>query len=237
MTPEERSRADAINDAIATSVKSRGQPFIPGVSPEPVAESGNSFKYAVVFVFVAAVHVGGFFAYRHYTESKAREQEQAQRQADMQAEAIRLAQEAAENARAEVARLRREATRPVSPKIEYNIYPDPVRPSPTPQRPAPRPAPVVARPQPARVQPPQDLRPLHQSAALNYLRSKKSDTWNARVISTQQVPGWDGRYRTEFEIPRGSYSNTSLPRPRRYEVLTQETDGVIAGIDVTTKGY
>jgi len=237
MTPEERARAEEITAAISASVKSRRQAGIPGISPEPVTEPGRAFKYAVFFVVVAAVHLVGFFAYRHYTETNAREQEQAQRHADMQAEAIRLAQQTAENARAEVERLRREAARPVPPKIEYNVYTDPVRPAPTPQRPTPRPAPVVAQQQPEPAQPARDLRPQHRTAALSYLRSKKSDAWNARVISTQQVPGWDGRYRTEFEIPRESYSNTSSPRPRRYEVLTQETDGEIAGIDLTTKGY
>ncbi len=235
MTPEERARADAITAAIAESVKNRRQAVIPGVSPEPVTAASRTFNYAVFFGIVFAVHVAGFFAYRHYSETKMRAEEQ--RSAEIQAEAIRMAQATADAARAEVERLKLEGARRMAPQIEYNVVT--TQPPPRPQS-RPQVSKQQVTPSSASVQQPAvvaDRTAEHAVIALNYLRSKKSDTWRARATSTDPVPGWDGRYRTEFEIPRDSYAGTSSPTPRRFEVLTQERDGKIIGIDVTTKGY
>lgn len=240
MTPEERARADAITEEIARQAKARrsGTPTppakIPGISPPP-AQTGHGLRYGLIFTAVALAHVVGFLAYQNHTKKK--ELEVAARIAD--AEAITAAEIRA-TAEAEAERLKLAfAQQKASPKIEYVIVNEEPAQRPqtqrtqvaAPQRPTP---PTRQIPEPEETR---DRAPEHATVALIYLQKKKRDTWNARATSTEQVTGWEGRYRTEFEIPRDTQIKNSSPRPRRFEVLTQETDGEITGIDVTTKGY
>lgn len=259
MTPEERARADAINDAISRFSKARKQPRLPTPIQPPTAprptipdaprRTGNAFRYAAIFAFVLAAHIAGFMAYRHHSETE--KTKEAERRAEIQAlanareqaaqAAAALAQANAELARAEAERLKAQLAAQIkqtSPKIEYNVYEEP--------KPAPQPRPVT-QPRPTsadqlqRQTPPKEDAPTnriaeHRNAAQRYLVSQKSDAWRAQILTTEQVSGWEGRYRTEFEIPRNP-KGISSPIPRRYDVLTQEKDGKITGIDITTKGY
>lgn len=130
------------------------------------------------------------------------------------------------------------------PQITYAPTPAPiVKPQPTPSlyvtTTRPTPAPQVARtsytqhhPTPA---PTPDPRPQHASAATSYLMQKKGIYLSP--ISTTPVSGWEGRYRSIFEIRRNPSEGMSSPRPRRFSVLTQEQGGTITGIDVVTNGY
>jgi len=178
----------------------------------------------VVFAVALALHLAGFLAYRHHTEK--RERETAARIAETQALALAELQAAAEASNAEAERLRQTIAQKPTPKIEYNVV-----------KTQPQTRPQVVRQQTVRPSTPTQAAPdrtlEHQMTAQAYLEKKKGII--AEAISTKQVQGWDGRYRTQFEITRNPYEKTSSPRPRRYEVLTQERDGEITGIDVAIK--
>ncbi|MFA6962601.1 MAG: hypothetical protein WC205_17730 [Opitutaceae bacterium] len=239
MTPDERARVDSITAAFD---RSRRHSPIPGISStETISTTGKGLRYAVLFVLVLALHAAGFLLYQNYSEAKSTELiAQAQHQALEDARNQELAEMRAVAAAAQAAAAQlskamaqqrywqtSQVTQPQPPPTpEYNVVRTTQRPQPVTQQFAPTPPEPVAKNRSSE----------HASIAYNYLVRKKSNTWNARITSTKQVTGWEGRYRTEFEIPRNTQGTNSL-QPRRYEVLTQEKDGQITAIDLTTKGY
>lgn len=55
-----------------------------------------------------------------------------------------------------------------------------------------------------------------------------------QVESVEQVAGWTGRYRTTGEATFYRYSGDT-PKPKRFEVLTQEENDLITSVDFTIK--
>lgn len=263
MTPEERARADEINAAIERFAKDRKKApavTIPGISAKPSvptirtvsqerpATSSSGFRYALIFILVGALHVAGFLTYTWHVESKVEEirdakataalMEATARRALARVEAERMnfvfAEQQAQLARQQsqmsgrrtiTPQIQSRSTPAGSPKIEYNVYREPT--------PAPRQV-VMQSPQPVEeVQP--DRSREHVSIAAAYLSLKGI---YARSVSIERISGWDGRYRTEFEVPRNSYTTgTNSPKPKRYEVITEEKGGKITALEHTTKGY
>lgn len=114
-------------------------------------------------------------------------------------------------------------------KIVQDIEPEPLRPRPSVKTQAnPRPAQVTASTEPEI----KDHSSEHQSVAYQYVIQKGG--LDAEVESTEAVTGWDGRYRTAGEAYFYRYGKRT-PSPRKFEVLTQETNGKIQGIDLTIK--
>lgn len=249
MTPEERVRADEITADIERFVKDRKKAAvvtIPGISPKPPAPtirpvsqerpaiSGNGLRYALIFILILTLHAAGFMAYTRHMEAKEQEMQAAM------AAAIREATAQAEQARAEAERLTTaftaqqaqlrpqlsgKSTPAVNPEIEYNTYKE--------KKPLVRKA-VLQEKQPVVEEQP-DRSGEHTSMAAAYLSRKGI---YARSVSTTQISGWEGRYRTEFEVPRNTYTTgTTSPRPKRYEVITEEKGGKITALEYTTKGY
>lgn len=111
MTPEERARADSINDAISASVRQRKEPQtqIPNSSFDLPNKTGNGLRYAAFVAIVLAVHIAGFLAYRHYAGIK--KYEDASRRAAEQAQARAVAEAATALARANAELARAEAER------------------------------------------------------------------------------------------------------------------------------
>lgn len=230
MTPEERARADAITDSISATIKQRRQPSSPAISPTDSAVTNRGVFYVVIFAAVVAAHVVGFIAYQHHSNTKA---EHARRVAQAEIDALEAARAIADR---EAERLRRSfAAAAVKPRnlapppprpIEYNIYKE-TRPTPPPAH---SPSPAESE-----TPSPRDRLEEHKNVAQRYLARKKN-VW-ITPASIEQVPGWEGRYRTQFELIRDPHKGMSSPTPRRYEVITEEKNGTITGVDATTKGY
>jgi hypothetical protein len=250
MTPQERVRADEINAAIERLSKNRRQASavtIPGISRKPPvptilpvsqerpATSGDGLHYGLIFTAVLVVLAAGFAVYTCHMEvreQRIRDEVALMLRAITEQEKARAEAEQMARRTAAIAEKRREdlnksAGSNSSPKIEYNIY--------TPPAPAPRPQPVENYQPPVRQPAVTDRSNEHAAIAAAHLAMKKGI--RPRRVSTTPVSGWDGRYRSEFEFTRNPNQGTTSPTPRRYEVTTQEKDGEITAIDLTTKGY
>lgn len=253
MTPAERARAEAITAAISQQVKTRKQKPVTAASllAEPKRGSRDIF-YVVTFVIVSAAHVFGFLGYQRYKENEAeKDRLHAQQLDDARTQAAYesartkelLAALADAQSTAKAYQKSQYATQPQRQwdngqqptrqpagerKIEYNVYKEPR------QRIAPQTRTTYA-PAPAERTPAPDYTADHRLIARAYLAKKKGVS--GQFVSIEQVPGWDGRYRTKFEIPRNPYSGSSSMNPRRFEVITQEKDGKIEGVDATITGY
>ena len=163
MTPEERARADEITASIERFSKSRRQSpaaTIPGISTKPPAPtmrvvsqprpttSSHGFRYALIFIFVGALHVAGFIAYTWHSESKEEEIRDAKATAALMEATARRALARVEAERMNAAFLAQQADQSqlsgrrtitpqrerVTPTIEYNV----VRTQPPAPRPVPR---------------------------------------------------------------------------------------------------
>jgi hypothetical protein len=239
MTPEERARAAAITEEISREAKARRsgtveQKFtIPGISKPPPTPKKHALRYTVIFSLALAVNIAAFIGYRHHVETELQEAEAA-RLAEARARAaavVAAAKQIAEPIPVRLPQVRYQTVRTeVTRQPEYNVY--------TEQRPATQRRPVVQKVTAPQQQAPepkkQDRSPEHQRIARLYLAGKKY--LDGKITSCEQVPGWEGRYRTQLEVARSSGSVTS-PTARKFEILTQETDGKITVIDFTTKGY
>ncbi len=250
MTPQERARADEITASIERSAKDRKKApavTIPGISPKPPAPtirpvsqegpatSGDGLRYGLIFTAVLVIFAAGFAVYTRHMEVREQrirdevalmlraitEQEKAR------AEAERMTRLTAAIAEKRQQDLQKSAGSNSSPKIEYNIY--------SPPAPAPRPQPIESYQPPVQQPAVTDRSNEHAAIAAAHLAMKKGI--RPRRVSTTPVSGWEGRYRSEFEFTRNPNQGTTSPTPRRYEVTTQETDGKITAIDLTTKGY
>ena len=225
---------------VSQTPPTRSTPIQPASIPG-ISRSSRTLTPTLLICLTITLNVAGFIGYKIYTDYRDREEAK---------EMIRQAEQSAAAAMSEASRMTQELTKQftqampspafqtaqsttpqrerVTPTIEYNV----VRTQP----PAPRPQPVQTY-QPAPPEPaPVDRKPAHIVVATNYIRMK-SGLWDAQATSTEQVPGWDGRYRTEFEIPRSAYAGTTSPKPKRYEVITEEKAGKITALEITTKGY
>lgn len=72
----------------------------------------------------------------------------------------------------------------------------------------------------------------HRDKALE--RVRKEGGYVRQVESVEPVAGWTGRYRTIGEATFSQYSGDA-PKPKRFEVLTQETNDLISSVDFTIK--
>lgn len=96
MTPEERARADHINDSIAQMVRERKDPPIPGLSPPtPALSHRNPFRYGAILAFVITAHIIGYLVFSDVQKRRDAAQvraiiEQQSRQAQLEAEALTI---------------------------------------------------------------------------------------------------------------------------------------------------
>lgn len=72
----------------------------------------------------------------------------------------------------------------------------------------------------------------HREKALE--RVRREGGYVVQVESVDQVAGWTGRFRTTGEATFSRYSGDT-PKPKRFEVLTQETSDQITSVDFTVK--
>ena len=224
MTPEERARAAAITDSIAAESAARRAQRTPEVSPEPTSKT---FLYAAIFAFVAAAHIAGFIGYQHVQAKRTaeRERQHAQELADAAQERA-TAERLAASLRAAVAPL------PTYPTYQYKQTQAPQRPTPAPTRPRTEPTATKTTQRPAITHQPTPTAPdrkhEHTAAAIAYVIQKRGGY--VKTTETEQVPGWEGRYRTTGEAH--FYQQNRTPSPRRFEVLTQEDSGKITATDL-----
>ncbi len=119
-------------------------------------------------------------------------------------------------------------TQPTKPKLM--TYRDPPRRGtpPAPTRPVKAPAYTPSPAQAAAV----DRTDEHRAKALE--RVLKEGGHVRQVESVEPVAGWTGRYRTTGEAVFSRYSGET-PKPKRFEVLTQEANDLITSVDFTIK--
>ncbi len=124
-------------------------------------------------------------------------------------------------------------TQPTKPRIIYVQGPasaaQVTKPTPSPKpslqpQPQPRPA-VIFAPSPEVNQQLKIRR--HEAEARNEVL--RNGCFVIKIDSTEPVPGWDGRYRTKGSGNYIKYGRDA--KPRRFEVLTQETDSEIKAVD------
>lgn len=161
MTPDERARADAINDALTASLQKRQaqsqQPSAADCIREPKGK--GVFYYGGIVAFVVALHVAGAFAYGSWQKKQTAGKETA-RLAEMESRRLREEVAHAEFMRQQVERdaqrariqqsgqgaIRTVAGSATPTRVEYNVMPTPPSPRAT-QQPARQVRLQVAQPQ------------------------------------------------------------------------------------------
>lgn len=161
MTPEERVRADAINDALTASLQKRKaqsqQPCAADCIREPKGK--GAFYYGGIVALVVALHIAGAFAYISWQKKQAAGKE-AERLAEMESRRVKEEVAHAEFMRQQVERdaqrariqqsgqgTTRTAVVAATPaRAEYNVMPTPPPPRAT-QQPARQVRPQVTQPQ------------------------------------------------------------------------------------------
>jgi len=77
-----------------------------------------------------------------------------------------------------------------------------------------------------------DRKSEHREIALD--RVRREGGYVLHVESVEQVAGWSGRFRTTGEARFARYSGDT-PKPKRFEVLTQEDSDLITSVDFAIK--
>jgi hypothetical protein len=257
MTPEERARADAIMEEITKQAKARREHAtapaarIPGISSEPLTPTGQTMRRTVIFALIATLHVAGFIGYHNYAEAK-----EAEKIAQIKAEAEAATQEGLRRGKIEAERMRelfseisRDQVKPTktSPKIQYNVY--------TPPTPAPRSAAIAPKTQmtvatvtaTSRADEQEAGAEKHQEQAVKYayshfrykytIGSKNYAVTSLEITpkETNEVAGWP-RYRTEGEAGLEYYDGSSYKRTtRKFEVMTETKSGRVTATEITVK--